>query len=202
MSTLDLPCLKLTKGWVPLDIINARQAFLDAAAGAVTLLKFHEGYPTPYRLDDWLNLPVEDKEDYVGTGGRMHEIKRVAIPRVCIAVNFNRIIAKEQPCTPENLLKRYGHKDAVTGKKLKRDKFSREHVTPKSKGGGGGWDNLVPMDRNENSRRGNRPYEQVGLKKPKILPAPHPLLPINSMVNQHGWPEWDMFGIRRPQETA
>lgn len=197
MSNLDLPCLKLNKLWQPIEIIPVRKAFEDGFAGAVTFLKFQDGYPSIFRVEDWITMEVDDTQDSVTTS-RNHQDRKIACPRVCICVTYSKLLAKEQPCTPDNLLKRYGHKDAVTGRKLKRDRFSREHVIARSKGGGGGWDNLVPMDKAENSRRGNRDYSEVGLREPKILPAPRPLLPINSMVNKHGWPEWSIFHVPDP----
>lgn len=200
MSKLDSEVLKLNKNWSPISVISARQAFSDASAEAVTFLRFTDGYPTPYRIEDWLKIEAEDGEDYVTTS-RMHELKRIAIPRVIICTTFNKIITREQPCTPDNLLKRYGHKDAVSGKPLERTNFSREHVKPRSKGGSGGWENLVPMDKRLNSSRGNKSYRSVGLKKPRILAAPRPLLPINSIVNKKGYPEWDPFHIPRPESS-
>lgn len=196
MSQLETECLKLTKLWTPHEVISVRQAFSDASAGAVTLLKYYRGYPTPYRLDDWINLPIEDGEDFICTS-RLHEIKKIAVPRVCICTSFDKIVAEEQKCTPDNLLKRYGHKDAVTGKALERKNFSREHVRPKSKGGKNGWENIVPMDRSLNSKRGNKSYRKLGLAKPKILGEPNKILPIHKIKNKAGYPEWDFHHISR-----
>jgi 5-methylcytosine-specific restriction endonuclease McrA len=199
MSVLDNPVLKLNKLWVPIGTTSVRQSFSDAGAGAVTLLRFHEGYPTAYRLEDWLNIPVRDDEEYVGVGGPLHSLKKISVPRVCITVNYDRIIAKEQPCTPHNLHKRYGGKDAVTGQPLPKERLSREHVRPRSKGGKSGWENEVPMDKDLNSKRGNRSYRKLGLRKPKILGAPRPLLPINTLLNTHHYPEWRLFNIPEPE---
>lgn len=199
-SALDLPVLKLNKLWTPVSIIPARKAFEDACAGAVTFLKFQEGYPSIFRIDDWMTLEVEDGQDFITTS-RMHGLKKIAVPRVCICVTYDKLLAKEQPCTPDNLLKRYGHKDAVTQKPLDRKNFSKEHVTPKSKGGTKDWHNIVPMDRDLNSKRGNKSYRKIGYKKPKILGAPAPKLPIHSMVNTHGWDEWRIFHIPDPPKN-
>lgn len=196
MSNLDLPVLKLNKNWSPVSTIPVSKAFSDAFAGAVTFLKFQEGYPSIFRIEDWLLMEVEDGQDYITTS-KMHGLRRIACPRVCICTSYDKLLAKEQPCTPDNLLKRYGHKDAVTGKRLKRENFSREHVVPRSRGGGGGWENLVPMDRKLNSQRGNKPYDTIGHRRPRVLEPPRPILPINSIVNVHGWPEWDFCHIPR-----
>ena len=200
MSHLDSKCLKVSSQWIPLDVITVRQAFSDAAAGACHFLQFIEGYPVPTSLDDWLKIEPTEDQDYVTTS-KLHEIKRILVPRVSISIHYARPKPKDRRPTPENLLKRYGHKDAITGKPLDRKRFSREHVTPRSKGGTNGWENVVPMDRDLNSRRGNREYADAGLKAPKILPAPAPLLPINTIVNTEGYPEWDMFQIPRAENS-
>jgi 5-methylcytosine-specific restriction endonuclease McrA len=198
MSNLELPCLKLNQRWQALEIISVRQAFSDACAGAVTFLKFTpEGYPSIYRLEDWLSMDVEPGQDFITTS-KLHGLKQIAVPRVVICTHYNRLLAKEQKCNSDNLYRRYKGKDAVTGKPLPKDKFSREHVRPKSKGGRDGWKNEVPMHRDLNSKRGNKSYRKLGLKKPKVLGEPPPILPIHAMVNTHGWPEWRLFHVADP----
>jgi len=192
---LEGEVLKINKSWVPIGIITVRKAFEDAFAGAVTLLRFHDGYPTPYRIEDWIRIQLQDGEDYISVS-RMHGVGKIAIPRVCITVNFNRIIAKEQRCNLKNLSKHYDYTCAVSGKKLLPDEYSREHVKPRAHGGGHGWGNEVLMDRRLNSRRGDRPYADLHLPRPKLRPAPRPLLPINTLVNRNHYPEWRIFGIR------
>lgn len=198
MSILDTECLKLNKKWLPIGVCTVRKAFEDMAAGAVTGLKFHDGYPTAYRLADWMNLPVPDKEEFVGVQGKgTHEIRKIAVPRVTIAVTYDQLMLKEQPCDLKNLVKRYDSTCAVSKKKLRPHQYSREHVNPRSKGGRNGWKNEVLMDRELNSRRGNKPYKDVGLEAPTILPEPRPLPPSAFIVNRGGYPEWDLFKIPR-----
>lgn len=193
MSQLDSDVLKVNKNWAPVSVINVRKAFEDASAGAVTFLKFHEGNPTIYRLEDWLKIEPEFGEDFIGgSHGR-----RIAVPRVVICTNYDKLIAKEQRLNLKTLARRYNYICAVTGKPLTEEEYSREHVQPRSKGGKSGWDNEVLMDRQKNSKRGNRSYRKMGLRKPEILGAPPPLLPINSIVNRHGYPEWELFKIPR-----
>ena len=198
---LHLEVLKLNKLWLPIEVISARKAFEDICSGQVLFLQFSDGYPSPTTIGEWMSKDIGSGEDYI-TISRMHGLQKIAIPRVVITTKYDQFRAKEQPCTPTNLLKRYGNKDAVTNKPLSRERFSREHVTPRSKGGRSGWDNEVPMDKTLNSRRGNKSYRRVGLRKPKILGAPHPLLPINTLVNRNHYPEWRAFCIPEPEENA
>lgn len=196
MSSLDLPVLKINRLWVPIEAIAARQAFSDISAGAVSFLKFEDGYPKIFSLEEWVTLTPSEGDDFVVTS-KMHQLNPIVIPRVAICVNYGEFRAKEVKCNNDNLLKRYGGKDAW-GNPLSRKDASREHVTPQSRGGQDGWENEVPMHRLDNSRRGNRPYEEVGMTAPKILPPPPPMLPINLLVNTRNWPEWAMFHIPNP----
>lgn len=196
---LDIPVLKLNKRWIPIETISARTAFEDIFGGRVVFLSFTDGYPTPTSIQDWIKKPLDPDKDYLTTS-RLHGLQRIEIPRVVITTRYDKFRSKEQPCTNENLAKRYGHKDAVTNKPLTKERFSREHVKPRSKGGRNGWENEVPMDKELNSRRGNKSYRRIGLRKPKVLGAPHPLLPINTLVNKRGFPEWTLFHIAAPEE--
>src|SRR6478736_1465023 len=108
-NILESRVLKLDKNWRPFATCSVKKAFLDAGAGAVTLLRFHEGNPTPYRLTDWINIPVEDGEQFISRGGKFHgEIRKIAVPRVVICVNFDQVILqkqnfkKEKPITTKN----------------------------------------------------------------------------------------------------
>lgn len=205
MDILNTKVLKLDKNWRPFATTTVKQAFRDAAAGAVTLLRFHEGNPTPYRLEDWKNIEVGDKEEFIVGSGKFHnETRKISVPRVVICINFDQMIRQKQNLkkkkrapTLKELADHYEHTCAVSGKKLKPEEFSKEHVRPRSKGGKNGWENEVLMDRKLNSLRGNKSYRKIGLKKPKILPAPKETKPVEKIINDQDYKEWDMFGILR-----
>jgi hypothetical protein len=197
ISQLGTECLKVNKLWAPLSVITVRKAFSDAMAGAVTFMRIENDYPIIYTLDDWMKIEAEEGEDHLILGIKNHEQRRIRVPRIVICTRYDQLIAKEQPCNTDNLHRRYKGTDPTTGKPLPRERTSREHVRPRSKGGKSGWDNEVPMDRDLNSRRGNKSYRKVGLRKPVILGAPPKVLPIHTIVNKKGYPEWDYFHIRR-----
>lgn len=194
MQNLLQRVLKVNANWQPIATISARQAFEDAFAGAVHFIKFEEGYPTPIGIDEWIKLPCPNGSDVIRTGMD----NTILVPRVCIAINFSRIIAKEQRLTTETLAKNYNYTCAVTGRPLTKEQWSREHVRPRSKGGGSGWHNEVLMDKNLNSARGNKSYRKLGLRKPKIKPPPRAKLPFTSITNDEGFQEWKLFNIPDP----
>jgi hypothetical protein len=198
VDILETRVLKLDRNWRAFSTCSVRKAFLDAGAGAVTLLRFDNGNPTPFRLEDWVNLPVRDKEEFVGIGGKFHgEIRKVAVPRVVICVSFDRFILdkqnykKNKPITTKNVAEHYDETCAVSKKKLKPDEYSIEHVRPRSRGGKNDWGNVVLMDRKLNSKRSNKSYRKLGLRPPKIKPAPK-RVPVK-IINDCNYPEWKLF---------
>jgi hypothetical protein len=62
------------------------------------------------------------------------------------------------------LFQRDRHMCAFCGDVFKDKDLSREHIVPKSKGGKDTWMNLVTACVQCNNRRGNRSYQEMGLK--------------------------------------
>lgn len=180
--------------WLVVNVITVQQALSMMIADAATGFDVQGAdFFVPTRWNDWEHLPVREQDDYVSTPR-----KKIRVPRVIMAVNFAGVPVKEEKCTPENLLKRYGGKCAVSGVKLTRKTFSREHVVPRSKWKGDkrkrdGWENVVPAHREVNSKRGNKTYKDAGLPEPKVLPAPRPTVFASTVQNVHGFAEWDFF---------
>ena len=180
--------LKLNKNWQPIGTLSTKQALSDMSAGAVTGLYVKNGEMTPLRWRDWLNLTLEDDDEYIQSA-RM----KVKIPRVVITVKFDKLIVKAPKISMKALRERDNDTCIYTGKKLKPSQMSVEHVTPVSKGGQTSWDNIALCDRDVNSERGNMSHEKFG-KKPLWTPtAPIPVQPQDKIINRCEYPEWDLF---------
>lgn len=192
-SHLDNEVLKLNNCWQAIETVTVRKAFEDMAAEAATALRFHDGNPTPYRLEDWLHIPIEDKEDFIG----LSHGRKVAIPRVIIAVNFDRLIVKPPKLTLANLRRRDADTCQLSGRKLRPDEMSREHVVPESHGGKSVWTNIVLADKRLNSLRGNRSYKDAGMQLLRTPVAPRGVNPADRIVNRMGYPEWEPWIKRR-----
>src|SRR5579864_2262345 len=126
MDKLSYPVLKLNANWVPFNTTTVEQSFKDVAAGAATFLRFIDDYPVIYRLEDWLNIEVEDKEDYIGVSWKLHAVRRVPIPRVIICVNY-RDLVQPKALKPNltNLRKRDQGIDQLTGEYIEDPKDGR-----------------------------------------------------------------------------
>mgnify|MGYP006177586109 CR=1 FL=1 len=105
-----------------------------------------------------------------------------------VHVPFRRILL-----TRRNVLRRDGNRCQYTGRVLRPDEGSLDHVLPRSRGGKDEWGNLVWADRDVNARKGNRLPQEAGLKLLSVPRAPREL-PVTALIrNAHGVPDWNLF---------
>ena len=125
MNKLNEEVLKLNKNWQIIGVMSVKQAISDMAAGAVTGLYINDGNFTPLRWREWINIPIEDKdENYIQSAKT-----KIKIPRICIAVKFDKLIVKPPKLTMKNLRQRDKDTCILSGKKLKPSEMSMEHLT-------------------------------------------------------------------------
>jgi hypothetical protein len=179
--------LKLNAGWQPIDYCSIKRAIIDLAAGlSAKALAFEynlncdgepEGKPIsiiPTEWDDWIKLPVRPWE----FGVSYHNGDRfLRAPSVIVAKNYSEMPLKLFKGNPskEGILIRDNFKCQYTGKKLKRENVSIDHVIPKSKGGKDVWENLVATSKEINFKKGNLTNKEAGLK---LIRKPGPPIPI------------------------
>lgn len=189
MSILDQQrVLVLNGAWVCIGEKTTQQALIDVCCGSHQAIDFTDGYMLPLKWEAWIKLPIRSGDDIIHTS---HAAIRA--PRVIIATRYRRVPTKDKKCNIKNLLAHYGHECQLTGQKLTKSNASREHVKPQSHGGTDGWHNEVPAHKDVNSKRGNLPYERVGLKRPVVKPAPKAKPFAESVRNTYNLPEWELI---------
>ena len=161
MTVLEQQVLVLNRQWQAINVITVQAALSMMAADAATGMNFEEGNFVPVRWTDWLALDIGDGDDCIGTPSR-----KVRVPRVIIAVKFNKVPLKRPRLTMRHLRERDGGRCAYTERLLKPEECSMEHVVPRSKGGITEWKNVVLV----NNLRGNRSLKEAGLTL-KIQPT-------------------------------
>jgi len=187
-SVLKNDVLKLNKNWQAIGVISVREAIDMLFSGSATALDCDQGSMTPTKLDDWLKLSVRDQDDFIQTVRY-----KIRAPRVVITVRYDKLIVRLPKLTLKNLRKRDKDTCIYSGKKLKDNEMSIEHIIPQSKGGKTVWENVALADRSINSRRSNKPLEDLGLKLRFKPFAPKPALPSEFIENKERYPEWEMF---------
>jgi 5-methylcytosine-specific restriction endonuclease McrA len=177
MSVLNRSVLVLNRNWIAINSTTVQAALLQLAAGAATALDIRgENHLVPVRWDDWINLEPLNEDELIHTTNR-----RIRMPTVIIAVNYDKVKRKRAKFTLANIARRDGNRCQYSGRELSRDEWSMDHVLPKSRGGTDTPDNVVLAHKDVNNRKGNKTPQEAGLPVPvirKLLPelprATHP----------------------------
>ncbi len=213
MSIINkMTVLKLNSVWQAVGYSSVGRAIVDLAAGqAAKALDFdyerdengeyildEYGVPVgdansinPVDWETWITLPVRSWDDGVHYG---NGLKVMRAPTVLVAVNFSKMpkkIFKGKP-SKEAIWIRDGGIDQYTGKRLKRDEATIDHILPQSKGGRDTWENLVTTHQKINSEKGNRLNSEIGLKLIRKPTAPLPI-PLSQMIREVRHREWKQF---------
>ena len=200
--------LKLNKSWQPLTQSTVGRALVDLAGGISAMaldLQYEvddEGNPIgdpismiPVDWDTWITLPVRSYDLYVTYAGGN---KRMRVPTVIIAKNFNKMPVKRFRGKPSKdaIWHRDGGIDQYTGLPLKREHATIDHVLPQSKGGRDTWENLVTTHKDINSKKGNNLNEEIGLKLIRKPTVPSPV-PLSLLINEVRHRDWKPFIIQK-----
>lgn len=142
----------------------------------------------PVTWDEWITLPIRPQDNFVRTARGL-----IRVPTVIVAVNFARVPKKRPKLCAKTIRERDGNRCQYTGKLLKPDEGSLDHVLPRSRGGKDAWENLVWSSKDVNARKGNRLPHEAGLKLLSTPRAPKEL-PVSALIrNAHGVAEWKLF---------
>jgi hypothetical protein len=205
--------LKLNKNWQAVGISTVGKAIVDLAAGnSAQALDFEytkddngnyildehglpvsilPGYPMPVDWETWVTLAVRPWEmgDAIHYGSEGKHIMRA--PTVLIALNYAKMPRKSFNGKPSRdaIYIRDGGIDQYTGKKLKRDEATVDHILPKSKGGKDEWENLALTSKDVNSRKGNKLNSEAGLRLIRQPKAPKSMSAME-LIREVKHPTW------------
>lgn len=200
-----LICLKLNKAWQPVGYSTVGKALVDLAAGvsARALDLDYEldenGEPigdpismNPVDWETWLTLPCRPYDLVIHTSKMT-----VRVPTVLIARNFNKMPVKKFKGKPSKdaIWIRDEGIDQYTGKPLRREDATIDHVVPQSKGGHDSWENLVTTHRDINSEKGNKSNSEAGLKLIRAPKVPAPV-PISLLIREVRHRDWRPFLVK------
>jgi 5-methylcytosine-specific restriction endonuclease McrA len=204
--------LKLNRNWQAMGVSTVAKAIVDLSAGqSAEALDFdyekdendnyildEHGSPLsdpisaiPVNWATWIMLPVRPWEmgDAIHYGHDGQKVMRA--PTVLIAKNYYKMPRKSFKGKPSKdaIFIRDNGVDQYTGKKLKRDEATVDHIIPKSKGGRNEWENLALTSKDINSRKGNKLNSEAGLKLLRQPKAPRPMTAME-LIRDIKHPTW------------
>jgi hypothetical protein len=171
----DDVCLLLTQAWTPLGVTSAREAFHKLIRQA------HKANPSVKAIDANGNMLMYDEWIKQGEYFDNHPFMRgvnqdYPVPTVLVTSDSFFYRTSNPKVTLRMLYKHYNGKCRICGKKKPMSEMSKEHIKPRSKGGGNGPDNLTLTCRDCNSKKGDlfpylvdgKPLEPVAVVQEKI----------------------------------
>jgi 5-methylcytosine-specific restriction endonuclease McrA len=203
-NILDRKVLQLNAAWLPIGTTTVKSALEDMNSSrhpksAIKIefpvdihgLPDYAAGPTeviPLRWAEWITLsPRVYDEDYIRT---VH--LDIRIPTVVIVGSkYNKLPVKTYRPTKLNIYNRYQGICAYTGRKLSYRELTLDHITPRSKGGGNTWSNLVPCDGETNRKKADKTLEESGLKLKYKPSEPAPV--TAQMLIKDTNPDWSLF---------
>lgn len=183
--------LVLNRQWQAISIITPADAFAHMATDNADGLDI-DGRETmsPTRMREWMQLPVRDQDRTIGTA---HGAIRV--PTVIVLKEFSKVPIYIPKFSLKNIWVRDRGQCQYSGRMLKANEASIDHIIPQSRGGATSWENCVLAERLLNSNKGARTPAEAGLKLIKRPVAPKPVPVTLTLKNHLEIQDWDHFLI-------
>jgi len=181
--------LVLNRNWQAINIRTPADAFCQMATNVATALEIDgENHIRPVTWEEWITLPVREQDNAV------HTVRgAIRVPTVIVAVNFAKVPKQRPKLCAKTIRERDRNRCQYTGKWLRPDEGSLDHVLPRSRGGKDEWGNLVWADKAVNARKGNRLPHEAGLRLLRVPRAPKEL-PVTALIrNAQGITDWQLF---------
>jgi 5-methylcytosine-specific restriction endonuclease McrA len=181
--------LVLNRNWQAINTRTPAEAFCQMATNVATALEIDgENYIRPVTWDEWITLPIREQDNAAQTVRGP-----IRVPTVIVAVNYARVPKKRPKLCAKAIRERDSNRCQYTGKLLRPDEGSLDHVLPRSRGGKDEWGNLVWSDKTVNAKKGNRLPHEAGLRLLTVPRAPKEL-PMTALIrNAHGIVDWKLF---------
>lgn len=181
--------LVLNRNWQAINIRTPADAFCQMAAGTATGLEVKgEEDIRPISWEEWIRLPIRPEDNAVQTVRGP-----IRIPSVIVAVNYSRVPMRRPTLNARSIRERDGNRCQYTGRVLRAEEGSIDHILPRSRGGKDTWDNCVWSSKLVNNFKGNKLPHEAGLKLLR-QPKPPGELPVTAFIrNHHGIADWRFF---------
>lgn len=197
--------LNLNGIWQAIDIRTVKQAFVGMNGGDkdnppvkaldITYSLNEDGsynfneMPSimPVTWAEWVQLPIREYDLVINTAKQ-----KIRVPTVVVSANYKEIPKKQLSPSKKVLYEMQRGICGLTGRPITFKQANLEHKIPKSLGGKDTFENLMAVDKHVNSKRGNKPYSELGLKPLFHHKKPAPI-PVNFTIKTYESLDWRWF---------
>ena len=183
--------LVLNRNWQAINIRTPTEAFCQMATDVATALDIDGESMWPVRWGKWLKLPVRASDNAVLTTRGS-----VRIPTVIVLANYSKVPKTRPKLSAKTIRQRDKYRCQYTGRILKIEEGSVDHVLPRSRGGKTSWENCVWASKLINARKANRLPEEVGLQLLAAPQAPKEIPITFAIQNIYGIKDWEYFLLK------
>src|SRR5438309_7410254 len=181
--------LVLNRNWQAINVRTPQEAFSMMATNVATGLEIEgDDHIHPVRWEEWITLPIRDQDEAV------HTVRgAIRVPTVIVAVNYAKVPKKCPRLCARTIRERDRNRCQYTGRVLRPDEGSLDHVVPRSRGGKDAWENLVWSAKEVNQRKADRLPHEAGLRLLSTPRAPKES-PVAALIrNSHDIGDWKLF---------
>ena len=186
--------LVLNRNWQAINVRTPQEAFCMMATNVATGLDIERGDGAraealrPVTWEEWITLPIREQDEAV------HTVRgQIRVPTVIVAVNYAKVPKKRPKLCARTIRERDGNRCQYTGRVLRPNEGSLDHVVPRSRGGKDAWENLVWSAKEVNQRKADRLPHEAGLKLLSVPRAPKEV-PVSALIrNTAKVADWKLF---------
>ena len=181
--------LVLNRNWQAINVRTPQEAFCMMATNVATGLEIEgEDHIRPVTWEEWITLPIRDLDEAV------HTVRgSIRVPTVIVAVNYAKVPKKRPKLCARSIRERDRNRCQYTGRVLRPDEGSLDHVVPRSRGGKDAWENLVWSAKEVNQRKADRLPHEAGLRLLSTPRAPKEMPAMTFIRNSHDIGDWKLF---------
>jgi 5-methylcytosine-specific restriction endonuclease McrA len=145
-------------------------------------------YWQPLTLEEWLEVGL--RPNNIDRG--IHSCRlTVRAPTVIVTSHSKMVFRRFRP-TKQKLYEMQDGRCGYTNEPISFKRANIEHKIPKSHGGRDTFDNLMIVEAEINSKRGNRPLDELGLRPIFHHREPQPV-PVCHIIKKLGHNDWRWF---------
>ncbi len=181
--------LVLNRNWQAINVRTPQEAFCMMASNVAAALEIEgEDRIRPVTWEEWIALPIREQD------GAVHTVRgQIRVPTVIVAVNYAQTPKKRPKLCARTIRERDGNRCQYTGRLLRPEEGSLDHVVPRSRGGKDAWENLVWSAKEVNQKKADRLPHEAGLKLLSVPRAPKEL-PASALIrNTRQVGDWKLF---------
>jgi 5-methylcytosine-specific restriction endonuclease McrA len=196
LDVLDSRVLKLNKGFSPIGIVTARDAFEMLYTERAEVVTVEQDKYFSYNFNSWAEISemkreleeFTDVDDVIFT-----TYLTLQIPRVIRTLHYEKVPRMGVKLNRKNVYIRDNNTCQYCGKKFVSSDLTLDHVVPRSQGGANTWDNLVCACFKCNQRKAGRtPKEaRMHLVKPPMVPKYNPNVQLGKSDRRYS--DWMHF---------